>query len=400
MFGKFELLKRNNLLFFLMGFFVFSSISSILLIDYLHFPISMPEVMLLPFIYLLKDKFRSIQFRSKEISNSIIIVAISIGIGLVYGKMSFWSMLSSGRSWLYIFILCFTFRRENSIENKDLMYLSFGSILGWLIASLHNVNNIRMVSGGEDSFATYGAMLAIPIFLCCSIKRGKYLLFTLGMAILLSTMVFASIRRLIVVAILSLIISLFFIIKSEKSKMPMYLTIGAIIIGSFFTILPAIKSYIEEVSPAMYYRTFVRMENLLEDGSTGTDSDDIREGNITYFWDNIIDYTIPHGMVGKVDESIHERVFAPFMDFPLLQPFYIFGLPIALYLLLRILGVMLHNYRKFNIYHDETTMVCTCSLIVMFALLFIEGTFLYFPYAAPFTGVLLGKSMLNAKQSI
>lgn len=42
-------------------------------------------------------------------------------------------------------------------------------------------------------------------------------------------------------------------------------------------------------------------------------------------------------------------------------------------------------------------MIEVCSLFVMFVLLFLEGTFIEYPYATPITGMILGRAVLNSK---
>lgn len=396
----YRFIPKEDFVFLMMGFFVFSSMSSIILIDYLHFPIALPELLLLPFAYLLKNIISTIKIYSKDISNVLIFIVLWLMIGIVNGEMTLISMLSYSRSWIYIILLMIAFKRDNDITNRHLLFLSFGSLIGWLIASRMNFENIIqnvLNSEGEVELCTYGTMLAVPVFLSLTMKKGLYKMFAFGFVVLIITMLLANLRRLIAVGLISVFLSLIFILIKDKRKLPMYLLVGSIVVCVFLSLLPSIEEFVANVSPEMHARTFRRIGNMLETGSTGTDSDDVRKGNFIYAMEHIFDYVLPKGMIGKTGDTSY-RVFAPFIDFPVMMLFYLFGFIITLFIMLRMVSVLLRNFYKYTRFSDETSMVSCISMVVMFVLLFLEGTFLYFPYAAPLTGVLLGRAIRNIKQ--
>lgn len=395
----YRFIHKEDFIFLMMGFFVFSSMSSVILIDYLHFPIALPELLLFPFAYLLKNIISTIKIYKSDISKVLFLIVLWLIIGIINGEMTLISMLSYSRSWLYIILLMIAFKRDNDINNSHLLFLSFGSLIGWLIASRLNFENIMqnvLNSEGEVDLCTYGTMLSVPIFLSLTMKRGLYKMFAIGFVILIITMLLANLRRLIAVGLISVFLSLFFILLKDKRKLPVYLLVGSIIVFVFLSLLPSIEDFVANVSPEMHARTFRRLGNMLETGSTGTDGDDVRKGNIVYAMDNIFDYVLPKGMIGKTGDESY-KVFAPFIDFPMMMLFYLFGFIVTIFILLRMISVLLRNFYKYSRYSDETSMVSCITIVVMFVMLFLEGTFLYFPYAAPLTGILLGRAIRNTK---
>ena len=86
-------------------------------------------------------------------------------------------------------------------------------------------------------------------------------------------------------------------------------------------------------------------------------------------------------------------------DFPLYQLNWIFSWPIVFLILFYISRVLFNNLRKYNRKNDEVAFVSVNCIMVMFMLLFLEGTYIEYPYATPITGVLLGRAMLNSRHS-
>ena len=198
---KFQL-KKNNLLFFLLGFFVFSSLSSTIVQTYLHFPISLPEMLFVPFVFLLWDKIKSISFSSKDFVITSAILIVLLLIGLICGKFPLYSMLATSRSWFYLIMCFFAFSRENKITSDDLMWMAFGSVMAWLVESLLNYRQLIEALLLEDQVVTYGLMLAVPVLFSTSIYKARHFLVLSSIAIISITVVFAGIRRLLVVALL------------------------------------------------------------------------------------------------------------------------------------------------------------------------------------------------------
>ena len=203
---KFQTYK-NNLLFFLLGFFVFSSLSSTIVQTYLHFPISLPELLFAPFVFLLWDKFKSIRFSSKDFVVTFAILIVLLLLGLLCGEFPLYSMLATSRSWFYLLMCMFAFSRSNRINSNDLMWLAFGSVIAWFVDSLLNYRQLVAGLLLEEQVITYGLLLAVPVLLATLIYRSRYLFVLICIVIISITVIFAGIRRLLVVALLSLFIS-------------------------------------------------------------------------------------------------------------------------------------------------------------------------------------------------
>lgn len=392
---KFQTYK-NNLLFFLLGFFVFSSLSSTIVQTYLHFPISLPELLFAPFVFLLWDKFKSIRFSSKDFVVTFAILIVLLLLGLLCGEFPLYSMLATSRSWFYLLMCMFAFSRSNRINSNDLMWLAFGSVIAWFVDSLLNYRQLVAGLLLEEQVITYGLLLAVPVLLATLIYRSRYLFVLICIVIISITVIFAGIRRLLVVALLSLFISFLLKVFNSKKQVFSFAIMGLIIAALVSFSLPIIGDFVKENSPAMYYRVFERTGNYLETGSSGSSGDSSRLNHIEKFFDDFLDHTVPYGMVSS---NTRDKGAGYFNDFPLYQLNWIFSWPVVLLILFYILRVLLLNLRKYNRNNDEVGFVSVNCIIVMFMLLFLEGTYIAFPFATPITGVLLGRSIRNSKQS-
>lgn len=385
---------RNNILFVLMGAVVFSPLGSYIVMSILNLPLSLPELLIIPFIFLLKPKFKSLRFSSNVVIRSLLFVVLMVMLGIVWNVFPIGSLLKHARPIFYAVLFTLVFKRENLIDNNDLLYLAFGCLVGWMIDARINIG-LLILTGDEDLMSTFGVLLSIPAFLSLSMKKGRYYFLLIGIAVIFVTIVLSSTRRIIVITLLALFIALILVIIRDKKKITRYSVISVIVVGALSVAIPFARSYIEGISPVLYHRTFTRVDNMIENqGDTGTDSDKIRSNDIKILFSNLEEYTIPHGMIGK---SVSQNVFDHFADLPILVPIWMFGWPLAFVLLWYFLKILYKNLKKYLAYGDETSMFCCCVLTCAFALLFIEGTYLLFPYAAPITGLVLGRSILNAK---
>ncbi len=389
---------KNDTLFAMMGFFVFSSLSTTITQNYLNLPVSMPELLLLPFLFLLRKKISTIQIKSRHIIKTLIILVVLLGIGLLFDEFPLFGMLSSTRSWFYLLVCMFAFSRPNQISNNDLMWLSFGSILAWLVDSLLNYQKAIAYAALNEQYVTYGLMLAVPIFLSLTINKSSYILSLFGFLIITSTGVFAGIRRLLVVLLLTILTSMFISLFRKKKRIFSYTIIFFIGSAIIISALPIIKEYVYQTSPVMYYRVFQRTENYIETGSSGSEGDISRQNHINAFFDNIEDYTLPRGMVSPKNKRGLST--GEFNDYPIYQLSWLFGWPIAFLIVAYLFRVLFLNLQKYNRRNDESAFVSVNCIMVMFMLLFLEGTYIAFPFATPITGVLLGRAILNTKQSV
>lgn len=386
---------KNDILFLLMGFFVFSELGSIIILNYLHFPISLPELLLLPFVIILKEKMLSVKFKLNDFVVSIYILLILLAIGLICGRYSLFAMLSSSRAWFYLFIFCFAFSRPNKFTNSDLLWLSIGSLIAWLVESVMNYQTMLVAALDGDSVVTYGLMLAVPIFFSISIYRERYLIMTIGVLLISATVIFSGIRRLLAIAIISLLVALIFKIVKSKKQIFSFVLVGFLVVGAIGITLPMVSDYVKSTSPTMYYRVFEKTEVFFETGGAGNNADRSRLNHFHQFSDEFMDYTIPYGMVSL--QTSTDNGAGVFNDFPLYQLCWIFSWPITLLILYHICLLLYRNIRKYVKMNDESSFVSINAIICMLMLLFLEGTYIEYPFATPITGLLLGRAWCSVK---
>ena len=385
---------RESIYFSLLGFFVFSGISSRITIGYMNLPFSMPELVLIPFLFLLWKKIKSVKVYIRDIIISAFICFFLIIVGLLYGQFPLFSMLSSGRSWLYLLVALFAFSRPNQINSKDLLWLASGSLLAWMVEAMLNYRNLTQFIFDQNFIVTYGLMLAVPIALSSTMHRKLYLLEIIILLILSAAVVFAGIRRLMAVAAIAFMISVFLSMITNRIKLISFVAASMIVLSMFMVFLPQVSSYMETTSYGMYHRVFGKANDFIDSGELSS-SDRGRQEDIIALSNNFLDYTLPRGMVSVRTGS--DKGTGDFNDYPLLQLFWIFSWPVALVIVGWIANLLFANYKKFIKLRDETSMVNVCCLLIMFVLLFLEGTFIEYPYATPITGLILGRAMLNVK---
>ena len=395
---KFRRFLTQNLLFFLLGLIVFSPMSSFILMDILHFPLTLPELLFVPFCFFLKDKIASIKIRVSDIIFAAIIIFILLVFGIAYGSFELYAMLSGSRPWFYLILTTLLFSKTNLINNNDIFYLSLGSIIAWLFISLLNFKKYLVGAVFTDEeLCTFGVMIAVPLFIAYAMSSGKSLFLLVGMAALLPTCIFSGIRRLMVVVAFALVVSFFLSLKKNVKKFTKYVLLGFLIVIILIPVMPVIKDIVNDVSPTLYYRVFGRTETLLETGESQSAGDELRKKNIIKFFENIEEFTLPRGMV-----SLHtgtDRFAGLFNDFPLVQLSWLFGWPLAFFIVLYFLMILFKNYHKFKILKDDTSFISVVCLLTMFMLLFLEGTFLEYPESTPVTGIALGRAILNSKRN-
>lgn len=380
--------KYAEIKFFLLGVIVFSPISSTITIQLLNFPFSLPEILLLPFLILLKNKIKTIKFKTTDLFTSLFIIFISVLFGLVYNEFSLYSMLSTARAWFYLIIFSIAFSRPNNITCNDLMYLAIGSILAWGIDAFYNAKNTTI---GFN--ASYGVMLIFPILFSTIISKNKNFLLSLITLISLFLIVFSGLRRCIVVVVFSIFIPIFFSkfkFKQSIKRIVVIIIIGILIIN----IIPHLGNYLSELNTLQFNRIFTRTESIINNKELDS-SDEGRWIFIVDIISNFLNYTIPRGMVSL--QTGTETITGTFNDFPLYQIMWITGWPIALTIVIWILYLIIGNYKKFRYWSDTCSITNMNCLIIMLILLFLEGTFIIYPYAVPITGIIIGRSILNTR---
>ena len=379
--------KRSYYQIFLLivlGIVVFSPFITTLCLNILSLPMVFPELLFLPFCVFLRKKIKSIQFDTRLFMILFLISLSLLVLALIIGRFQIGGVLSIYRSYLYLIIGYCAFSKQNDVNNNDILLIMFGSLLGWLYDSHENFQNL--IVDFDMSNLTFGLILSIPLFLSIAIYKRNYIIFVLGLCIMSGIFVFSGIRRIIAVFLISLLV--IFILQSlgniKRIFSAVFLSFSLILILNDF--LPQVENFIQDVSPQLHYRMFVRTEDSLS-GNAGT-ADNSRASNITSFFDEGAEMFFPHGFYTN---HTSENGAGVYNDMPLKGLVWIFGLPLTAFLFFYFIKLFIKTYRNYRIHHLEDAFPYLVSFVIILIMLFLDGSFLSYSYCAPITGLCLGK---------
>ena len=380
------------ILLVLMGMLSFSSLASYVSQNYLHISLSAPEVFFIPLFLLLKHKFEPIRFDKDTFAKLIILLVLLVLWSQVLGTYPLYSVLSSARGYLYLFLFYCIYKKNSSFDKVTLILICFGSIIGWFITSYFNFQ--LLISDTTQGHQDYGNMITVALFIIYTIMLKRWKLFAVGFVMILGICIFSGIRRVIFVVLLAMAAAVLIqVLVSKKSIIKQALFVGIIFIPIYFA-LPLLEQQIEELSPILHMRLFEKTEQLMEgDMSSG---DDFRKTHIEAFFNNPLDNMIPKGMVSN--QYLSDKGTGIFMDFPLFALAHMFGFIIALFI---VAYYLIKGYKSFLLYKitkDENVGATAILSVIFFSLLFVEGSFLVYPFATPFTGMFLGRMVFYARQ--
>jgi len=374
----------------IMGFLVFSPFSTILVMKYFGLPISLPEVLFLPFLFIFRKRY---YFASVVSIRSIIIISswiLLILISILEARYTVTIILSSSRTYLTLLIAYLFFSKANNVTLDDVMYISLGVTLGWLYSSIYEINSY--LTGDVTTIALTGNMLAIPLLISIAAfkKHNKILFFSI--ILLIAVSITSGMRREIVVFVVSLFLTFGFMSVGNTKQFLSKLFIISIPVIFFFSFYSQIGKYVESNVPVLYYRVFQKTEMLFS-SKTGNTGDSDRLNNMSNKVNNFSEYLIPRGFVTR---RTLEDDGGGYIDFPLSELLYMFGFLLT-FILLLIFGIQtFHCYKRSSITDNDGIIFVILSMI-MFMLLFLEGTFLSSSYVAPFTGYCLGRLKFHSK---
>ncbi len=376
--------KKEKLFLILMGVVVFSSFSSLLVVEWLNFPLALPEVLLVPFALFFRNKFNFVDVSIQKMLHTLTYFwLLLITIGFAIGNYSPFSIVSSSRGYLYICIFFVLFSKKNSFSLDHVALVSFGSLIGWAIGSYFN---LLKAIGSMEQTVSYGAALAIPLFLSTTIIKKKYKLLLLGLLLIVFISFTSGLRRQIFVSVLTLFVSSVLIVLNNPKRSFKIMALFLSLLIPFVLGLPTIEAIFKENTPRLHYRVFAQTRAVLS--GEKTEGDAIRSNNFKYLVSNLDSYLYPKGFVSK--QTTADKNLGIFNDFPLLELVHVFSFPVAILLISIFLFWAKKNMVRYLKFQQDESFVFTSSFIVMFSLLFIEGSFITFAYAAPFTGYCLG----------
>ena len=373
-----------------MGMLVFSPFSSLLLINWLHFPFSMPELLFIPFFCFLRYKKIIFSIDKIDFVKLFTCWVLLLGISFLVSEYSYIQLLSSSRSYLYLILFYSIFKKTDSFTIDELIYVILGSIVAWTFCSFYNLQ----ISKVNDNFlgVSYGALLTIPLFISYFLCKRNVSIFFIGSLSLLLLSFTSGLRRQILVTVLSVFFSLFFSMKKSLKH-----SVSFFIVLFFFSFVliyywDTAEGYIKNEYPLLYYRVFSKTELFLSgEGSVG---DQTRTANFDYLYHHIGDYCFPKGFVSK--QFGGDEKLGIFNDFPLLELFYLLSFPITIILIIYWIFVF-YKCTKAALRGREGAIMFSISFLILMCLLFLEGSFLTHPYATPITGYCLGRLYYYSK---
>ena len=379
---------KTKLLLIVCGFIVFSPLSSIITMQYLHLPLALPEILFIPFIYLLKNR---LDLRVKLTKPAIFLFCLFLlllGISFMLQNFRASSILSTSRGYLYMLLSFAVFSGKNKTSMQDITLICIGSVLGWCLLSIEQFTQlIKLVVDEDSSLAVSGNMVALVLLVSIAIiyKNNKTIILSVFLGLVLS--VTTGLRRQIVVFFLSIVISYFFVLTSKKTNRKKAFFILFVFVVSLILIYPIVDNYINDISPLLHQRIFSKSVQFLSGDLS--EADKIRRDFINQFINNLDHYILPQGFVSK--RTIEDVGTGVYMDFPVLELAYTLGLIILPVFIFFYFRNILKNCKNYYRNHKKESAVWGTTAMVLFALLFLEGSNLNYSYITPFTGMVLGK---------
>lgn len=383
--------RRDSILLFFMGFLCFSAYSSRVSIQYLHLPLSLPELFFIPLFYLLKRYFKPIVFDGNKFIALFLLLIFLVLWSQVLGTFSLYSVLSSARGYLYLFLFYCVFKNDTQYDNSFFIPIFFGAIIGWFIVVLHNYRDLLLT--GEPN-AQGGNMLAIALFMMYCMLQKKWPLFFSGLVFILFINVATGTRRVILVTAIAFILPVLLQLWYNKKSIFRMAIVIALVIVPISLSYNIIKESVESTSPLLYQRVFARSEASLS-GETVA-GDDKRSNDIKNLFDSPLEYAYPKGMV--TNQYLTDKGTGIFMDFPFLALCHIFGFPLACYI---VFYFCLKSYKSLLYFRKTKNVdagVFGAMGGILLVLLFVEGSFLVHPFTTPMTGMCLGRMAFYSKQ--
>jgi hypothetical protein len=280
------------------------------------------------------------------------------------------------------------FSGKNKTSIQDISLICIGSVLGWCLLSIEQFTQlIRLVADEDTSLDVSGNMVALVLLVSIAIiyKNSKIIILSIFLGLVLSLT--TGLRRQIMVFFLSIVISYFFVLTSKKANLKKIFFISFVFVTSLIFIYPIADNYINDVSPVLHQRIFSKSEQFL----TGdlSEADKTRRDFMNHFINNLDHYILPQGFVSK--RTMDDVGTGVYMDFPVLELAYTFGLVILPVFIFFYFKNILKHGKNFYRNHKKESAVWATAAMILFALLFLEGSNLNYSYITPFTGMVLGK---------
>ncbi|HXU26096.1 MAG TPA: hypothetical protein VN698_02605 [Bacteroidia bacterium] len=189
----------TDLLLIICGFIVFSPLSSEITMQLFHLPLALPEILLIPFIYVLRKR---LDLRLKITLPFIYLLClflVLLGISFLVQNFRASSVLSTARGYFYMLLAYSVFSGKNKTSMAAIMLICLGSTLGWCLLSIEQFIQLTKFVDPDSSLAVSGNMVALVLLIVIAIinRNTKMIFLSISLGLILSLT--TGLRRQIVV---------------------------------------------------------------------------------------------------------------------------------------------------------------------------------------------------------
>jgi len=383
--------KKNILIDFLWGI-ASALLFSRLIVDIsfaLGFPFMLPEIFWIPVLWIYRKHLKyHLNYSCVYVFAASLFFLFVISVLL--GEFTFVAILQTLRGYLYL-LLSFSYFYNQKIFNIDrALCVISGALFGWILSALANFKLVLTTPANASSDAVSSYTGNIPaLILALAIpfiwNKGRY--FGLFIALVGIIIFLSGMRRLIVVAVLAITLLLIVDLCTGRLKRKYLVMLGVtsllIVVSYSF-----VADYLAVNAP-LYHRRLIEKSEVGYNGDSNS-SDAFRYETILNFGDMVRDDLYPKGFVSK--RSIDGLIY---IDFPIYEMSHMLGIPIFIVLMICFFHRIYWHFRNYKNYGIKESALCVVSSVSMVVLLFIEGSFLNYPFATPFTGGLLARIFSN-----
>lgn len=380
--------KYDNLFYFILGFFLFSSIGFYIVKIKLEYPFFLLEVFLIPFVILkFKKTVKNLNYLVNSYYSFIIFICLLISILLlallgINNSNDYFGVLALTRNFLYIGIMILIFCKKNKISYNFLFFVSLGAIIGDIIHILIRFQLLEknVIVDSAIIFNTSNTALflinSLPI-----IYRKSMLTKIFVMLISIFIIYLCNYRLLLIVFFISIMFSNLLVLLKFRTKFFYKLLNYLFIILIFFFMFNILINNINQ-GTVRYYRLYTRTTNLLY-GNIFKSSEMNRINKIKSIWNESSYNALPKGFLPAC---------RGIWDCPIGYFFYVFGFPIAIVLLfwITLKGLIFSYWEIKNCSFNVNTSIAVYFIIYVIFLIF-NGRFYMLPNESILFGILISR---------
>lgn len=159
------------------GIIVFSPLGSRIMMNYFDFSFSFPELLFIPFSCLLYKRIRKYFISDFVLLLKLLsLLIVLFFITIIVDTYALSAVLSSLRSYVLLMLFFSFFIKSEGIELDDLLCISIGTIIGWIISSIYGIADY--LAFDSNAVAVCGNMLGIPLAIAISLLQKQYKTFS------------------------------------------------------------------------------------------------------------------------------------------------------------------------------------------------------------------------------